>query len=185
MKTYLDVPKWSGIENIREAGDCGIVECANVLNFWNALRGQPGTVSAAEDLANYHKANGWRKCDPSTDRGIILETFIQDWCRQGWFGDPYLTPRGYEPVTDRVAGLKRFGVLAASVALTETESFGDDALVLPPKSGHGVCMVAPLIIVTWTKLQGYSEAWWAKFGRQMFGLIPPAGMLPPGSIEVA
>jgi len=160
-----------------EEGDCGPVALANLMNLWYG----PPLVERTEVERLYTIASGWTSENPGSDRGVILETLIRDWCANGWPADPTVKPAGYEAVsTDQAAlmtGVRRYGALVAAVMLPADQDFSDDALSEPGTFGHAVLVVAAdpdgVRLVTWASVRRVSWRWWGRFGRQAFGVERP------------
>lgn len=168
--------QWSMGGNDRY-GDCAFVALANLQDLWAAESGAPFTIDEAECELFYAQETGFIAADPATDRGVILEHVISDWCKNGWPADPLRKVVGYQEVSfnDFGAAIRRNKGLPCWAMLPPGDNldvFSDTTLALDPQDGHAMLLVAVdatgLTLVTWAKTVKVSWHWWLKFGRQVF-----------------
>jgi hypothetical protein len=183
MTTWRDVPTWSTGGNDLH-NDCSVVAAfANWRDLWQTLLGRDTTpVSEVECLAEYRRLTGFDAYHPLDDRGVFLNSVLDDMVVNGCFGDPLWKPSAYHEIAlEQVpAALVAYRALPMWVNLpidgNDDPVFADDPYQVARTAPHAVLLVEwsdMATFITWAQPQAVSLAWLARFFGQAFAVERP------------
>lgn len=183
---YADrVPEWSLAGNDK-FGDCVFAALANFNDLVWAVAGTPMAMSEAEAEFFYHVEAGFSPGDKATDKGAVLQDVIEYWCKHGWPGDTTLKPLGYAKLNSDEIPVA-IQMLGGSVAWLMLPSDGRGGYDFETTDREGDFAHAVFVdratwntrtFVTWAGEKTVSVDWWAKYGREAFGVLHPNWTIP-------
>lgn len=179
------VTEWSMGGN-QKFSDCSFVALANLHDLVSAVNGRPEVISEAECEFFYAVETGFDPNNPSTDKGAVLGTLLSHWMADGWPGDSELRPIGYCELREDEIPVCIY-LLGGAVAWAMLPSDGAGGYDFsgtdkPGEYAHAVFIAQAtsdsLTLITWARREVVSREWWAKYGREVFGLLHPQWTVP-------
>lgn len=171
---------------------CAFAALANFNDLVWAAAGTPMVMSEAEAERFYSVETGFDPGNKATDKGAVLRQVIQHWCANGWPGDVMLKPLGWCDVRpDEIpVAIHMLGGCPAWAMLPSDGAGGYDfsGTTREGDYAHAVFIAQAtsnsLTLVTWARREVVSRDWWAKYGREAFGVLHPAWKIPREAVVV-
>lgn len=186
-----------------QIGDCTCAAAGHMVEAWSRYgQGTTATVTDQDVLTAYEAVSGYVPGDPSTDNGAVMQDVLDYWRRTGIGGHKVLAfaQVDHTNLPEVYAALNLFGAIYVGVNFPQSAmdqfNAGQPWSVEPSDGGiiggHAVNLGwrdhAGLEVVTWGKVQGLDEAWWARYVEEAWVVADPewvkANQSPPG-LDVA
>lgn len=175
-------------------GDCGIAGMDHIQMAWNAYAHGKGTSWGNDQvLSLYEYLSGYRRGDPATDVGTVLQDNLQFWRTHGIGTSKILFYGALRPGSwlrpERIKALQAFGgiYLGLSLPVSAEQAFPGDWVYVPrsPLAG-GHCMVQLGELLGWheARLAGWGAVVKASTGFLQHTIEEAWVIAAPDFIEV-
>lgn len=194
------VPEWPMYGNDK-IGDCVVAAAGHIIESVTRYgQGTSAEIPEADVVAAYSAVGGYTPTDPGTDRGLVVQDFLNWWRKTGLSGhqiaafasldahDPALLGTALHEIGSVDIGIK-FPHFAWA-QLDAKQPWDDVPGTQKTDGGHCVNVVGRLesgnwVCVTWGRLQEITPAFWSRWVDEAWAVLSPewvskAGQTPSG-----